>query len=327
MGLSDEERLSKMVWAINALSRLGRELKDLDRDELPHDSNVSLISDYTDQLWHAYLGGDSNGAFWLLGGDHNNPVTQEGAPWSTAIMYQCETNRPRVDGVVTWEELSSKEFNPFRGFLDVPGLLPKTYQKKVYEIYGWTEQLSYALRRYKDALSDRYGELNKLISDIQGACFDIFAKDTGFGKAYVANRLFEELYRDEKAKKVLKELNTHHDLGSRIRSTTCSLTEIIAWDRWRLEHKKTTQNTLVLALRICGSHFHYDHQFKKMVDLTRKMDVKERVLRREFEKCKVAKASAEEKMHASFRGPEEAAMAIHGYEVYKLFEKEGNTDV
>lgn len=291
MGLSDEERLNKMVWAVNSLTLNGRKLRSMRGEDVPYHSRETrdALVELLDQVWHAYLGGDSNGIFWLLGGDFNNPVRGPGAPWSTAIIAQCEAARPSPHS--DWESRrSERPFDPFDGYLDVPGLLSGAFQKTVYDTYAWTEQLSYALRRYPDEIQRRYSKLNKLISDIQGCCFDLFRRDTSYGKAYVGNRLVEALYKVEGVAEVFAQLHFHHDFGRGLKEDA-TLGDILAWDKWRLTHKKTPQNAFTLALRIAGRHFHYEHKLRKLIELTRGMKVRKKVLQREFEKC--AKAQKE----------------------------------
>jgi len=321
LGLSDEERINKVVWAVNALASNGRKLRKLveskDYDDIPYGSSeeAAALVGYLDQVWHAYLGAGSNGMFWIIGGDHNNPVEKPGAPWSTAIIAQCERNRPLPADTVSWDELAGKQpFDPFDNFLDVRGLLPLDYHKLIFDTYAWTEQLVYALRRYRDKLLAGFPALDKLISDIQGCCFDLFQKQEAFGRAYVGSRLLKALYEtDPRVKEIFLELCFHHDLGPGIREGR--LKDVIAWDHWRLDHKATPQNAIVLALRISGRRFKHAHKLRQIIEKTRGMGVREKVLQREFDKC--LKASQEEEESSRKRYSQnrdwDALEAIHGY--------------
>lgn len=308
MGLSKEERLGKMVWAVHALTRLGRELQ-AQRAAAMYLDGLPVLIELLDRLWHAYLGGRSNGMYWLVGGDLDGPVTEEGLPWSSIVMAQCEEARLPPD-----EPGEAHPFDPFRDMLSVKGLLPDDAHQKVYDVYGWTEQLAYALRRYPDELMAQYAVLDKLISDIQGACFHIFQSSTAYGRAYVGNRLLQALYDDTRVEEVFNELHLQVLLRKRIRS--CTLAEVIAWDRWRLDHQMTLHNRVLLAIRICGPGFNEFH-FRKLMARVRG-SVCEPVLQRELAKCLELQAAEREwagKYSVSVDAPD---AAVHGYDIYRV---------
>jgi hypothetical protein len=319
LGLSDEERITKIVWAIRALVEHGQDLKSAVNSDtgytVPYGSRRSAkeLVRLTGKLWHSFLGRNSNGAFWIFGGDHNNEVRGAGGAWSTAILGQCEAHRPDENRDWFEERERGMPFDPFDSALTVSGLLEHPYRNAIYEIYAWSEQLSYALRRYNDKLKKSYKKLDKLISDIQGTCFDLFQRDTGFGKAYVGNVLLKALYADEKAREIFLSDHWHHHLGAGVKEAT--LTEIIEWDRWRLTHKDTLQNRLVLAMRIMGKRYHYDHQLKKLLGQVEGLGVRKKVIQREFAKCQKAHVASEEENRARYREDRdrEVVQAIHGW--------------
>lgn len=86
MGLSDEERIAKIYWAITHITEILQEFK-LDEDTrfgLPYeqDGRIRALQKQGDKLWHQFLGSKSNGAFWILGGDAGNSVKDaKGGPW------------------------------------------------------------------------------------------------------------------------------------------------------------------------------------------------------------------------------------------------------
>lgn len=247
MGLSDGERREKMVYAINALVNLGRALRETPKTyDLERAKSIEVIHSLTDQLWHAYLGSVSNGAFWLLGGDLAGPVLEAGSPWGTAIIGHCEDARRTFE----WPPLD--ESDPLDGALSTVGLL-QDWHKQVYDLYGWTEALLYGLRRYQDEFLGHYAKLDKLASDLQGACFNVFQRYPEFAQAYVGNRMMTALYRDPGTNKVLQALDLANRCQAAIRKA--SLTEVIAWDRQRIDNEPTVQNHVLLVLRICGSGF------------------------------------------------------------------------
>jgi len=312
VGLSDEERVLKMCWAVHHLSALCRELEP----EYPKEPGLHL-KDLGGSLWHAFLGGHSNGMFWVIGGALESGVTGPHSPWGVVIESQCDEARRSVRGDPF--QKPKNYFDPFDGFLDISGLMSQVRggegKRKLLSIYRSTEFLIYGLRRYDDDLRGKYKELDKLASDILGACFVLMQGDQEFGKAYVGERLLKWIYGgyEDPLKGVLLNLCLHHDL-SRFMSD-CTLADVIAWDKWRLTHKDCVQNRLVLAFRMAGRRFHYEHQFKKLVEGTRGQGVREAVLRREFDKCVKAHAESEAKLNKGCQDKhrDEENAVIHGY--------------
>lgn len=335
MGLSDEERISKLYWGIHRVTAIVAEIGDTREDySLPYETpeRIDRIKAITDRLWYAFLGGHRNTAFWILGGELADAVKKASGPWSTAIIGLCDEHRK--DPSVYRPDRSKLPFDPFDGHLDVPGLLGESeggaVRRAIFEMYGWTEALAYALRRYDDKLRRGFVDLDKAIADLQGECYGIFVHDEVFGRAYVLNRTLEALYGgrygkdDDLVRKVFQKLNLHHYL-SRPMGREGSLTECIGWDKWRLTHEPTPHNRILLALRIAGRRFHYDHQFKDLVAGLKDVKPKPRWERieREFQKCKKAHETRDADGMNRYREDAEASatMAIHGYQAHEWLEK------
>ena len=312
MGLSDEERVTQMCWAVHNLSTMCREL-EVGYPKEPW----QYLKDLGDRLWHAFLGGHSNGMFWIIGGALESGVTGPNSPWGVLIESQCDEARRSTE-----KDPFKKDpnyFDPFDGFLDISGLIQHAREgsnkKKLLDIYRSTEFLIYGLRRYDDELRGKYQDLDKLASDILGACFAIMHEDQDFGKAYVGERILKWIYGgyEDPLKKILLDLNIHHDLSRFM--VDCTLADVIAWDKWRLTHKDCAQNRIVLALRMAGRGFHYEHCFKKLVEGTRGKNIREEVLRREFDKCVKAHEESESKQSREYLDDRvtEENIVIHGY--------------
>ena len=149
MGLSDEERVTKMCWAVHNLSTMCREL-EVGYPKEPW----QYLKDLGDRLWHAFLGGHSNGMFWIIGGALESGVTGPNSPWGVLIESQCDEARRSTE-----KDPFKKDpnyFDPFDGFLDISGLIQHAREgsnkKKLLDIYRSTEFLIYGLRRYDDEL-------------------------------------------------------------------------------------------------------------------------------------------------------------------------------
>jgi len=322
MGLSNEERLSKMFWAVHHLSLQCRELKA----EGWHRESIEHLQELGDKLWHALLEGKRDSAYWILGGDLDSGVTGPNSPWGVLIEAQCEEAQAS-------EEPSRDDlpFDPFRCFLSVEGLAGQgvdgEFRRNVLGIYREVESLIYGLRRYTDTFRLGFENLDRLASNLLGACFAAMQGEDGYAKAYVGNRLMKWIYGQWGGPvwKALNEVNMHHYL-SRFMSDYCTLAEVIAWDEWRLTHKDTVQNRLVLALRMAGRRFHYDHQFTQLVKATRGLGVREKVLKREFAKCIKAHEAHEAENQGQYvaeRDSEENTV-IHGFDYKSQWERKGD---
>lgn len=324
MGLTNEERITKMYWAVHYLSMDCRDLEP----GYPEGPFLHLKA-LGERLWHALLGGQNNGVFWIFGGALDNPVKGPTSPWGVIVEAQCDEAR-RQDEHSVGGIIDAQCFDPFRGFLDIQGLAGHSCGgetcRKVFSIYLGVESLIYGLRRYGDDLRAKFPELDKLCSDILGACFAVMEGDDTYSKAYVGERLFQWIYGEWEGPvwKALNAVNMHHNL-SRVMED-CTLAEVIAWDKWRLTHKDkdTVQNRLVLALRMAGRHFHYEHQFEKFIKEFRGMGVRVKVLEQEFAKCAKAHDERGGKRQEESVGQtrvEETAV-IHGYNYDLKWEKD-----
>lgn len=337
MGLSNEERRAMMLWAIH---RLDQTRHNELGDPAPYAGAIGTValihrlSSAIGRLWHAAFGGTSNGAFWFLGGEADNPIRREAGPWSVAVASHCAEHR-NEKGALKIRRGPGAPFDPFDGFLDVNGLLAQARDGKVlagvHTAYQQTEALSYAVRRYDDDMRRGLVDVDRLISEIMGVCFSIFAIEQAFARAYVLNRVFKWLYTGNVSSDpvfyapeadpvagILLQLDMHHDMSRLM--THGSLAEIIKLDEWRLRRAPTPGARLEAALRLAGARFHYEHQFRALekaaADLQPAPDIAR--LRRLFANNIAAKkaAEAEERPRHAEEDAAEAAHVVHGYDGY-----------
>jgi hypothetical protein len=176
MGLSYDERYDGMVHAVNEMVKIGKK---------------TPMSKLTGKLWHALIGCDHKSNFWLTGGCSSTDVKINGSSvWERAITHH-------TSDILSEDQADSDDVdNVLEDNLSIQKLLKygKPSDVKVFNLYEWTEQAIYYLRRYNDEMLNSFSKLDKLISDIQGACFNYFKKDDIFAKAYIANKIFKHLY-------------------------------------------------------------------------------------------------------------------------------------
>lgn len=185
-------------------------------------------------------------------------------------------------------------------------------QALIHEIYTWTEALAYALRRYDDDFRDQYPEMDRIISDIYGLCFEHFTMHPDYAKAYAGHRLLKALWVVEGFKEAVEGLHLHHALRSAVMEAR--LSKLLEWDRWWLTHDQNLQNALFVILSLAGRRFHYDHEFKRLMGKVKGTDVSEKLLQAVFEKNKKAHKEHEEESKSYCEERDfEAVAVVHGY--------------
>jgi hypothetical protein len=258
------------------------------------------------------------------------------SPWGLAITHHC-------DGILADEEdsleamlgkrgkNSKNEFDAFKDFLDIPGLLGRAGgpYRYIYDIFGWSEQLIYYLRRYEDELLSDMADLSKIVSDIQGECFHLFKQNNAYAKAYILNILTKMLYgplypyQIEKWDPLVKHLNknaVHHDLSQMMEPGPGEEFKALAELHVKMQHaEKDKKMTLMLRtesmLELAGRRYHYDHHFKELQDLLKGSVTREdlRKLKKLFEKNKKDHEEFEKKSHEQVY--QDSPLSIYGHSV------------
>ena len=335
MGLSNEERVSGLFYAIDALVEIADQLKERVKDN-GYEHPKKLIG-YLDQLWHAFLGKSSNSAHWILGSSATNPVTWgSSSPWGLAVTHHCNgalsDEEDSLDAILDKQGKNSKnKFDAFEGFLDIPGLLGSAGgpHRQIYTIFTWSEQLIYYLRRYEDELLSDMGDLSKIVSDIQGECFHLFKEKDVYAKAYVLSILTKMLYgplypyQIEKWDPLVKHLDkacVHHDLS--VMMGPGGDIKTLAKLHVKMQHaEKDKKLTLMLRtesmLELAGRRYHYDHHFKELQELLKGSVNRDdlRKLKKLFEKNKKDHEDNEKASQEEFQERQDSPLSIYGYSV------------
>ena len=179
MGLSKDERYSGVIHAVNSLTKLGE---------------GTPAEKFTSKLWHALLGHVNNSSHWILGSSTYGSVKINGASvWERAIC--CHTEEVLEDKMEDDNVFDATERFSIQELVGYGSREQEPANEKMFEVYQWTEQTIYYLRRYDDDMPKEFCDLNKLISDIQGACFDFFKEDEIFAKAYIVNKIIKTNFK------------------------------------------------------------------------------------------------------------------------------------
>jgi len=200
MGLCDDERNTGIYWSLYRITKLIRDWKERKEKYPPYGTEQILA--LVDKLWPAFLCDQKNGLHWVMGSSSSNTITCENehggkTPWQVAMIYHCEK---------AYKVKEKDEDDPFKPrdsvfdatkMVSIPYLLQQNGEWAkgyIFEIYQEMEQMIYYLRRYNDEFQKGYPELNDLISKIQGACFEIFANEDDYAKAYIIHEMLEKMY-------------------------------------------------------------------------------------------------------------------------------------
>lgn len=269
MGLSDEERFLKIAFACRSLYKTADELANCD----DYDKFATLHKLCKD-VWFAFIGNTSNSAHWLLGSSAGNIITKPDGLWPAAIIEALHRARPSDDP--EFDETLQEEFDKFDALdvLDVTSLLRQEHYKgtelaATFEIFAWTEQLTYALRRYDDKFLAGLERLSKQIAEIQGVCFEIFTSfDEQFARAYLVREICEKLYANKKFREIAEKQSWCHHLSKPMRERT-ELSKLLKHHRDILQNKtKLKRNELLLfidiAFAMMGTRYHYEHDFRAL---------------------------------------------------------------
>jgi hypothetical protein len=225
MGLSDEERLEGMYGSLRELSEISKRWKEDYQVESYYRNDFVVVRDLVDQLWHAFLGKQSNSIHWIMGSSTSNTITHSPhTPWDMAVCHHLsDAIREKCDWAM---EDSERPFDAMR-FTSLVSLVKHgdrgTALGYVVEIYQWIEQLIYYMRRYPDEFLEGYKEVSEITSKIMGECFVIFSRREDVAKAYLIREIMDILYvspypyRKEEWDVVVQFMSgdcTHHDMSN-----------------------------------------------------------------------------------------------------------------
>lgn len=184
MGLSNEERYSKILWTVkNIEDKLAELKKDYGNDKL---------KSFSGKLWPALLNNDSNGGFWLFGGGFSKTEFEGG--------FLCEALS--VHKPAEKDPFFSSEKNYIESNLHLPSIIGdyNSTESTLVEIYQWIENFYYAANRYKDEFSEVMPELKNLIANLKGELFNIISRDSIYLRGYLLYQILSkciEIYDEE----------------------------------------------------------------------------------------------------------------------------------
>lgn len=276
MGLSNEERIHGLFYAIERTISYAKEIPDN-----IHEQNYVDLKRLCSELWYDFLGKHTNKAHWLLGSSATAKVTSSTtSPWGVVVMNGIMACREKDD--------FEKRFEPLKDLKDdlsIAFLLQKTENQGLalsYLVFTCLETVAYYLRRYEDELLQDYESLSKKVSEIMGLCFSIFHDEQGLcTRAYLLNRIIDEILiypymteqeNDKEKKDVIAKIVTGpvqiYDLAEPMSIGSCVETKALASAYKKLmtlkkENKLQTpegvEARLLILFQICNRKLHNRH--------------------------------------------------------------------
>lgn len=323
MGLSNEERISQMIWACHHITEEAKGVKR-HKPDMGIGEDIESLMSLIDQIWPAMIGMNSNGLHWILGSSATSQV-KSGSLWGEAISHHCSEERSKYD-IWSRHEATSK-FDPLNSCLSIEGLLRASrfngeLFEFTYKVYAYTESLTYALRRYRDEFFEDYRPLSDLVSKIQGACFTLFAKHQEFARAYMANEIFKKLFANTFFKELALSNHWQHDLSLIMNDYDVKFEQVSDWHLALHQEgiKLKDQDFILIGLEIMGRRYHYDHQFENIKNAFREKGmVMSKSFTKQFKLNQKNYAKNEKEGHENYasNAKYQHMSAIHGYDYEK----------
>lgn len=322
MGLSDEERLSGIYYAIDRITDI---VKSLERCKGSYEYPKTLVN-YLKKLWHSFIGGNHNAAHWILGSSASQDVDHySDSIWGIAGVNHHTNGLFKEKSSIIKE---SDEFNVFEGYLDIAGLLgtASPVYRSIYEIYSWSEQIIYYLRRYEDKFLKNREELSKIISDIQGECFHLFKQTDVYARAYILSHVCKIIYTnkypyDSKHYDALTRfLVNHHGYHDLNRPMQDSDIKYLAQIHARLHRAEKAKKLTVMIraeafMQIAGRKFSYEFKFKELVKAIKPNAKDLGILNLLFLQCQDEHKKEEKRSSETYSFNKSSPLSIYGYDV------------
>lgn len=291
MGLSDQERIEKAVWAANRITKLAHTLNSEHEDWDEYDTRVPVerLKKLCFELIPTMSATKGNDSLWLLGLD-TEVGSDKSTPFSMALYSKIKyamtpearkelnANRKKKKKPDMWgKEISKSDQELF----EVAGYL-SSQAKTVFDIYAWCHQFTYASNRYDDDLSTKYFAANSKIVHIINECFNIFELEEQYAVAYLKAELFPLLLGTEKYSKyedwdVLTKYIVKNHYMYRLRHFGKKWDEfkIDTLKQWisRLQTKNTARDRFWIWIKLIASDFDSKNKVEELTDLCKKLGI------------------------------------------------------
>lgn len=273
MGLSDQERHTKVIWSIYHLTQLADEItKEGYWDgKNPYIEIQKLIR----KMWPIQLGGKGNNGFWLIGSDED--VSWDNTTlFSTALYSQIKDEGDSLEDMIAEgrkkrEQSGEKYLYDCTEVLNMEHLLTGN-NAVIYKMKQWLENLQYASNRYEDEVSEQYKALNEIVAQCMGQMFKIWQKEE-WAKTWLLSEICKLLVGNTYAVKVkdadivnqyINKTSAHHDITAGLLMTIPELKEILLLLTEENSIKNRIQALIKIAGKRIGKYKHNAEPLQKM---------------------------------------------------------------
>lgn len=217
MGISDEDRMKYIFRRVSDIYALHAQF-----DTAEWRKSICAVRDFIPGIWHAMLGSEYYRHWWSAGcGAGIFEETKN--PWFQAILSQVEEENEGTQNK-GWEMGE-------RPWWSVEMFLP-LHERLVFMAYAHTGTLTYALRRYDDALLRKFANLDVFVSELQGRCVMAFREYQSFARAQMVADLLSLIGEEHPALKEenIKYSSIVHTVQESVQGYSLTLKEVLAID-------------------------------------------------------------------------------------------------
>ncbi len=291
MGLSNEERYDKICYSIGHIDKLATDLKGKSHRD------YSKLNKLCSSLWYNFLKTDADGLFWIMGSDLGNEYMGTGLT-SAAFCCHAPSRGDTLEDLCNERRKTDKYYDHYKvlsDFFDMDRLLEKE-KRAVMLIYAHTQNIAYALCRYRDEFLKSYEDLNILRCQIQGECFQLMKADKDYAYAWMVHQLCNKIYTlDEKD--IVNQWWTKQCIPHHVKLVSNKYDEICAAFTKYQFRKLTVQDRIDLSLIVIDKYTEYEHQHREFIEMIEKYNKKHKKnkialapINEAFEKTKKLKA-------------------------------------
>lgn len=240
MGLSDEERITKVYWCIHHLSQLKF-------SEYGYEGLNEKIA----QVWPAIQNSSSNG----IGSELDQERFDQGI-YASAFQGVIEHFRPKEEEN-SWEK--SKYFQFYQTYLPDRTKWLSGDASSLMKLAGIIAGYYYAANRYDDKLAQKLKNTSDLLAQMQGIIYQHFSSNPIFLEAWMAEKIIHRCWKHNDQDLIdswIVEENLHHHL----RSWKMSDSDRFSLVKFHKNPLKTTQDRFCAIAFLTHDRIHYPHQ-------------------------------------------------------------------
>lgn len=250
MGLSNEERYSKILWSVKNIEDQLKEVKD-------HEN----ISAFSGKLWSALLNKESNSGFWITGGGFDSERFSGGEFLCEALSVHIERMNNKKDEF----RKRLEEKDPLVESIRPQNIIGDKNAPLVL-IYQWIENFYYSVNRYDDELSESLPELKSHIANLKGELFSVFSDDDVFVKAYLLNQILAKCIDQYDIDCPLTIMLEEHYLyrGFKLRRNHYLEDLALTWKAIQFEKEIPLEKRALITLCVLGGWVGDEHSSRKV---------------------------------------------------------------